>query len=85
MINFDKRRVVFSRHLKKRLEERLNRKFTRYEIKSLFEESKVLLETNTHLYLYHDYFDLRFPCLKEEQSLIVKSVLVSGMWMDAKN
>lgn len=83
MITFDQRKIIFSRHLRERLEERLNRKFSGSEIENLLEESKVLLETDTHLYLYHDDFDLRFPCLKEDQSLIVKSVIVSGMWMSA--
>lgn len=85
MTVFDKRKVIFSRHLRERLEERLKRKFSEAEMERIIRESQVLLETETHLYLYHAQYDLRFPCIKEDQTLIVKSVIVSGMWMPARD
>jgi hypothetical protein len=71
--------------LRKRLEERLNRKISGHEIDRMIRESQVILETDRHLYLYHREQDIRFPCIRDQDRWIIKSAIVKGMWMEAKN
>ncbi|MFC7442499.1 hypothetical protein [Laceyella putida] len=85
MIVFSHRRFHFSRHLRERLEERLGKKLSGQEIEQLICECHVLLQTDRHLYLYHPTQDIRFPCVKDEDSWVIKSVIVKGMWMEAKD
>ncbi|AUS08925.1 hypothetical protein C1X05_08745 [Laceyella sacchari] len=85
MIAFNRRFFHFSRHLRKRLEERLGKNLTGQEIERLIHESIVLLQTDRHLYLYHPDEDIRFPCVKDGERWVIKSVLVKGMWMEAKD
>jgi hypothetical protein len=81
---FDKRRVQFSRHLRDRVEERLGRAWSGKEIDRLIRTSQVLLETERHAYLYHPEQDIRFPCVKDGETWVIKSVIVKGTLMEAQ-
>jgi hypothetical protein len=81
---FDKRKVQFSRHLRDRVEERLGRAWSGKEIDRLIRTSHVLLETERHVYLYNPEQNIRFPCIKDGETWVIKSVIVKGMLMEAQ-
>lgn len=80
----DPARFRFTRHLRERLEERLGKRWSNHSILQLIQESQVLLQTEDHLYLYHPGEDIRFPCIRDGEEWVIKSAIVQGMWMEAK-
>ncbi|MBH8598983.1 MULTISPECIES: hypothetical protein [Thermoactinomyces] len=70
--------------MRERLAQRLGKDWSGREIEQVIRDSRVLLETKTHLYLYHEGLDLRFPCVKDGETWVVKSVIVQGMGMEAQ-
>ncbi|MGA8941279.1 MAG: hypothetical protein WB502_00950 [Thermoactinomyces sp.] len=63
----------------------MERKISGHEIDCFIRESQVILETERHLYLYHRGQDIRFPCIRDGNKWIIKSAIVKGMWMEAKD
>ncbi|AUS08903.1 hypothetical protein C1X05_08630 [Laceyella sacchari] len=62
----------------------MRKKLSGHDIHQLIRESQVILQTADHLYLYHPGENIRFPCIKDGDQWVIKSVMIHGMWMEAK-